>query len=482
MVFGEEELMDRSRDLLDYFFYPKTVAIVGASANPSKAGNVLVNNFIRYGFKGDVFPINPKAPEILGLKTYPALRDVPVDIDLVVFALPAKIVAQTITECPQKNVKAVIVHSFGFAESGEEGKAYQDKLVSVARDHNMKVVGPNCQGVMCTESRVPWSRRSTFPEEIGGVSIVSQSGGGGGSFVNLAHERGIQFNKIVTIGNECDVSVLDFVQYFGEDKKTKIIFLYLEGFRDGERILEVVKPLSIHKPIIIYKIGRTEVGARAAAAHTGSMAGSMEVYDGILRQVGAIRAKGIDDALDYLVAFENVWFGPKKPFGFRVGVVSGPGGPGVATADACVEQGLQLPGISIKTKEKLKRAIPGATASNPMDMGDFSLVAKLKEEGPYSTMVRIMSEDPEIDMVAIMGPGEYNPEGFRDEILNISGFCKKPFVVIWPSAGGRVEDCKRAIREKRIALFETQERGANALGALMTYNSYRERIKWNRIL
>jgi acyl-CoA synthetase (NDP forming) len=469
--------MDHKGHQLDFFFYPKSVAIIGASSDPKKAGNVLVKNFLDYGFKGQIFPINPQASEILGLKAYPSLKEVPIDIDLAVFALPAKIVARAIDECPPKNVKAVIVHSFGFAESGPEGKAYQDKLVSVARANNMRVVGPNCQGVMCTESRVPWSRRSTFPREIGGVSIISQSGGGGGSFVNLAYERGVKFNKIVTIGNECDVSVMDFIKYFGEDDRTKIIFLYLEGFKDGERILDVVKPLSIRMPIIAYKIGRTAAGAKAAASHTGSLAGSIEVYDGIFRQTGVLRAKSIDDGLDFLVAFENIWFGQKRPAGYRVGIVSGPGGPGVATADACVESGLEVPQISAESQDRLNEAIPGATASNPMDMGDFSFVAKLREEGPYSLMVRIMHDDPVIDIVVIMGPGEFNPEGFRDEILNIKNFCSKPFIVIWPSAGGTVEVCKRELRKSNIALFDTQERGARALGMLKIYNSYRNRIK-----
>jgi acyl-CoA synthetase (NDP forming) len=469
--------MSDRKDVIDYFFFPRRVAIMGASADPKKAGNALVKNYLNYGFKGEVIPINPKENEILGLKAYPSLREVPGDIDLVVFALPAKVVADAISECPEKNVKAVVIHSFGFAESGPEGKVYQDRVVSVARANNMGVVGPNCQGVMCIESRVPWSRRSTFPTKVGGVSVVSQSGGGGGSFVNLADERGIQFNKIVTIGNECDVSVMDFVKYFGEDDKTKVIFLFLEGFRDGKRILDVVRPLSVQKPIVAYKIGRTEVGARAAASHTGSLAGSIEVYDGVFRQTGVIRAESIDDGLDYLVGFENVWFGPHRPNGFRIGIVSGPGGPGVATSDACVESGLEVPQISEESRQKLKKAIPGATAANPMDMGDFSFVAKLKEEGPYSTMARIMYGDENIDILAIIGPGEFNPEGFLAEILNIKGFCQKPFVVIWPSAGGNVEECKRQLRSKGIALFDTPERGARALGALRRYDSYRKRIK-----
>jgi len=469
--------MSPKGNLLDYFFYPETVAIIGASADPNKSGNVLVKNYLEYGYKGKIFPINPKSKQILKLKAYQSLKDVPGDIDLAVFAVPAKIVADLVDECPEKNVKAIVVHSFGFAESGGAGKKYQDKLVSVAKANNIKVVGPNCQGIMCTESRVPWSRRSTFPEEIGSVSVVSQSGGGGGSFVNLAHERGIKFNKIVTIGNECDVSVIDFIEYFGGDDKTKIIFLYLEGFRDGERILDIVKPVSVKKPIVVYKIGRTEAGAKAAASHTGSLAGSIEIYDGIFRQVGLIRAKSIDDGLDYLTVFEKVWFSQKQPQGFRTGIVTGPGGPGVATADACVEAGLEIPQISDESKKRLKEQIPGATASNPIDMGDFSLVAKFKEAQPYSIMARTMYEDENIDIIVIMGPGEYNPEGFRDEILNIRGFCEKPFIVIWPSAGGNVEDCKKELRNKNIALFDTPERGARALGALKKHHLLRARIR-----
>jgi acetyltransferase len=228
--------------------------------------------------------------------------------------------------------------------------------------------------------------------------------------------------------------------------------------------------------VIAYKIGRTEVGARAAASHTGSLAGSIDVYKGVFRQAGVIRAESIDDGLDYLVAFENVWFGEMRPQGFRIGIVSGPGGPGVATSDACIEADLEVPEISAMSKKRLKAKIPGATASNPMDMGDFSLVARLKEEGPYSTMTKIICRDENVDIVAIVGPGEYNPEGFRDEILNIKSFCTKPFIVIWPSAGGNVEHCKRHLRGKNIALFDTQERGARALGALKKYNVLQSRI------
>ncbi len=464
-------------DSLDCFFYPRSVAVVGASSDPKKSGYAIVKNFIDYGFSGKIFPINPKASEILGRKAYPSLTAVPEEIDLAVFSLPAKVVAQVIDQCASKRVKAVVVHSFGFAESGPEGRAYQDKLVTVARENNIRVVGPNCQGVMCVESRVPWSRRSTFPTEVGGVSVVSQSGGGGGSFVNLAHERGIRFNKIVTIGNECDVSVTDFVRYFGRDEGTRTLFLFLEGFRDGWRILDDIRPVAARKPIVVYKIGRTSAGAEAAASHTGSLAGSIKVYDGVLRQAGLIRAPSLDDSLDYLEAFERLWFSSRRPQGFRVGIVTGPGGPGVAAADAMVESGLEIPPITAESKDRLNEAIPGATAANPMDMGDFSFVAKLKEEGPYTAMVRIMAGDPGIDIVAIVGPGEFNPEGFVDEILRIDDFCPKPFVVIWPSAGGNVELCKGHIREAGIPLFDTQERAARALGALHRYNQLQSRIQ-----
>jgi acetyltransferase len=229
--------------------------------------------------------------------------------------------------------------------------------------------------------------------------------------------------------------VIDFLNYFRTDPKTEIVFIYLEGFRDGGRFVEVARALTPKKPVIVYKIGRTAVGQRAAASHTGSLAGSIQIYDGVFRQTGVLRAEGIDEALDYLVAFSNLYFTQGIPKGRRVGIVSGPGGPGVATADACVEAGLEVPDFSAETKERLIERIPTAARSNPTETGDFSFVATLKERDPYGALVSVVEQDENVDVIVMVGPGEFNPEGFRDVVLGVQSRCRKPFIVIWPSAG-----------------------------------------------
>jgi acyl-CoA synthetase (NDP forming) len=454
---------------LDAFFYPQSVAVVGASADPRKTGHALLKNLLNYGYGGKIYPVNPGADELLGLPSYNGLGDLPPEIDLAVFTIPAAAVVESLRSAPEVRIRAAVVHSGGFAEAGEEGRRLQAELLALARTRGMRIIGPNCMGVMCTESRVPWARRTTFPEVSGGVSVVSQSGGGGGSLVNLADQRGIRFSKIVTIGNECDVTVTDCIDYFGSDPNTKIIVVYLEGLRDGHRFVDIARRVAAHKPVICYKIGRTTAGGKAAASHTGSLAGSIEVYDGVFRQTGILRGSGIDPVLDYLVAFSAVWLPKSERVGPRIGVVTGPGGPGVATVDACVEAGLEVPDITAATKASLAQSIPGATLANPMDMADFSLVARLKEKNPYGIMVDLMDRDENIDMIAVVGPGEANPEGFRDVVLGISETCRKPFVVIWPSAGTAVDECKRRLEGHQVPLFMTPERGAAALSALVQY-------------
>ncbi len=454
---------------LDAFFYPESIAVVGASGDTRKTGHALLKNLINYGYAGKIYPVNPKADELLGLPAYKSLEDLPQAIDLAVFTIPAFAVVESLRSAPGLRIKAAVVHSGGFAEAGEGGKRLQAELLAIARERGMRIIGPNCMGVMCIETRVPWARRTTFPEVSGGVSLVSQSGGGGGSLVNLADQRGVRFNKIVTIGNECDVTVIDCIDYFGSDPDTSIIMVYLEGLRDGHRFLDVVRRVAAKKPVICYKIGRTAAGGKAAASHTGSLAGSIEVYDGVFRQSGVLRGAGLDPVLDYLVAFSTVWLPKAGLVGPRVGVVTGPGGPGVATVDACVEAGLEVPDITASTKTSLSEKIPGATLANPMDMADFSLVARIKEKNPYGIMVDLMDQDDNIDMIAVVGPGEANPEGFRDVLLDINATCRKPYVVIWPSAGEVVNECKRSLEKQDVPLFMTPERGAQALAALMQY-------------
>ncbi len=460
---------------LDPFFYPRSVAVIGASKDPKKTGNIWVKSFLQYGYKGKVFPINPAEDEILGLKAYKSVLDVPDEIDLVLFNIPAAGVVKIMDECVKKRIPAGIIHSSGFAEAGKEGALLQARVVETARRNGMRLIGPNCVGILCPESRHPWARRTTFPQEAGGVAVITQSGGGGGFFVNMAENRGIAFSKFISIGNECDVTVLDCMDYLREDPKTNVVFVYLEGFKDGKRFLEVAKPLSRSKPVIVYKVGRTEVGKRATASHTGSIAGSLAVYDGALRQAGILRVQDFDEALDDLVAFSNVWFAQGIPRGPRVGIISGPGGPGVATADMCGEIGLEVPDFSEETKKKFAAEVFGATVSNPTDV-DLG-VKTLKGNDSFEVRATIADADENIDMLAIVGLGEYNPKPRMEMVLRIQKSLTKPFILIWPSAGQEVEECKEILRQHKVPLFLTPERGAKALGALMRYKKAVERLE-----
>ena len=367
------------------------------------------------------------------------------------------------------------------------GREMQEEIVRLTQENSVLLCGPNSQGIFNALNGMSAgfgiTELATGDDYFKFYGFISQSGGFGTSMYLLSIETGIHFTYFVSSGNEAGLSFSDYLIYMLNDKNTKAVGGYLEGVKEGRKLLYAADlALKQEKPVILIKSGRNAAAAKAAASHTGSMAGSIEVYDGVFRQAGVIRAPGIDEALDCLAAFEKIWFSREKPAGYRIGIVSGPGGPGVAMADACIEAGLEVPDINTESKKRLNEAIPGATASNPMDMGDFSFVARLKEEGPYSAMARIMYEDKNIDIVAIMGPGEFNPEGFRDEIYNIQDFCQKPFIVIWPAAGGHVEQCKKEIRDRGIALFDTQERAAKAIGALKIYDSYLKRIKKDLIL
>jgi acyl-CoA synthetase (NDP forming) len=466
----------KEREALDKFFYPQSVAIIGASAEPKKTGYVWVKNFVEYGYKGKIYPINPKEDEILGFKAYKSVLDVPNEIDLVIFIVPAAAMVKIMEECVQKKIPAGIIHSAGYAETGKEGVLLQQKLVEMARQGGMKLIGPNCVGILCPESGHPWARRSTFPKDVGGVSVISQSGGGGGYFINMGEVRGIAFSKFISIGNECDVSVIDFMDYLRDDPKTNAVFVYLEGFRDGQRFLEVAKPLSRVKPVLVYKVGRTEVGRKMTASHTGSIAGSLAVYDGAFRQAGVLRVEDFEEAQDYLIAFENLWFGQGIPKGPRVGIIAGPGGPGVAAADTCGEVGLQVPAFSEETVRRLAEEIPGASRTNPTDI-DLGAMAMLKGMNPFVVRANIIEADDNIDMLAFVGLGENNPKAALDAMLEIQATCKKPFIVVWPSAGKEVDACKEILQQKKVPLFLTPERGAKALGALMRYKKAVERLE-----
>lgn len=465
------------REEINPIFYPRSIAVVGASANPTKTGNVVVQHLLDYQFPGGIYPINPEEGEILGLKAHVSVLEVPEEIDLAIVLVGRGVVEQSIADCVAKGVKGAIIHAAGFGESGPEGKAAQRHIVETARAGGLRLIGPNCVGVLCPETRVPWTRRGLLPRQAGSVAVVSQTGGGAGSFVNLASQRGISFSKVVSVGNQCDLTVIDFLEYLGTDDSTRVIFLYLEAVDDGGRFLRLSRQIAPEKPIIAYKIGRTDVGRRASTSHTGAIASPLEVYEAAFRQAGILMAGDVEEAIDHLIAFTRVVPRHGLPSGNRVGVVTGPGGPGIAAVDASLDYGLLVPDFSEPTKVAISEAVPSATRSNPVDMADVGLVAVMRTKDPYSVLAGIVDRDENVDSLIVVGPGEWDPQTFEISLKKIAAACKKPFVAAWPSSGDEVEASKIDLDQRGIPHFLTPERAARALASLVRYTSLTSKLK-----
>jgi succinyl-CoA synthetase alpha subunit len=290
-------------------FKPESIAVIGASNDPSKWGNWMVTRPIHSGYRGQIYPINPRDKEIFRLKAYPSVLEVPEHVDLAVITIPAKAVPAAMKECVKKGVKAVVLISAGFAETGPKGKALQDEVVGIARDGGIRFMGPNGMGIW--SSAVRMNTAFWFTPKSGGISFVSQSGTMGGYLLETAHNKGYGFNSFLSVGNQADLSMAEYVEYLGDDEATSVIVLYIEGLKDGARFLKKAKEVIRKKPIIVYKAGRTENGARATMSHTASLSGADEVFEAICRQAGIIRTYDVIPAFDAAEALDHL--GRRRP-------------------------------------------------------------------------------------------------------------------------------------------------------------------------
>lgn len=318
-------------------FDPRSVAVIGASKTPGKIGMILTSTIIAGGFKGEVYPINPNADDVLGVKAYPSIKSVPGDVDLAVVAVPARHVVESVRECAEKGVEWCVVITAGFKEAGGEGERMQEELVRICEESGMSLVGPNCMGVYSASSSLHALMNPLFPRK-GGVSIVSQSGTIGMMLMDSLSQRGSGVARFVSSGNEAHVKLADYLEFFARDPETKVVVSFMEGVRDGRRFMEAARKVTEKKPLICLKGGRTEAGAMAARSHTASIAGSLQVFKAAARQVGITLASDCEELADLAVAFSL----SPLPEGRKVGIVTGGGGWGVLTADACEEQGLEV--------------------------------------------------------------------------------------------------------------------------------------------
>ncbi len=460
--------MSYTPEQMQAVFSPRNVAVVGAPRS-FKPGLVFLQALLDPGFKGDVFPINPKADEILGLKTYPTVSEVPVDVDLAIVLVGVEQAQEVIEDCARKRVKVAVVFTSGFGEAGDVGGMERERaMVAAARSGNVRLVGPNCMGVYCPESGLAFF--PSMPSTVGGLAFVSQSGSLASFGSLMGAFRGMSFSKVISIGNECDLSSGDFIDYLGEDEKTSVIMAYLEGARDGRGLLRALRKASLNKPVVVWKAGSTAAGARAVASHTGSLAGADAVWDSALRQAGVVRARDMEEMLDIATAF---YYMPEAA-GRRVAIVSGPGGPAVGATDAVELHGLCVPKLSEACLDELRRIVPpyGSSLRNPIDLG----VATWGMPSLYPESLRVIDKDPNIDAAVVIGGGisAAGQQKYLELMLGLKEDLRKPCMLV-SIAGltGDVEFCRK-LQDAGYPLFTSPER------ALASYSKVVEYYEWRR--
>ena len=347
---------------LDPIFKPKTIALIGASANPSKWGGRILSQILASEFRGSIFPINPKETEIFGLKAYPDVQEIPGHVDLAIFAVPAARMPGVMKSCVKKGIKGGVVISADFAETGEKGKRLEEETTGIARSGGLRFAGPNGNGIWSsTVGLNAWSMPKPIP---GHLAFISQSGTFGGIASVTSSIKGFGLSKFIAIGNQADLKIADYLEYFALDDDTKVIAVYVEGMQDGRRFFQSAKKVSKKKPVLIFKGGSSNLGARATLSHTASIAGTDEIFDAMCKQTGLIRASEIE----HLFIMAEALLTQPLPRGNRVAMISN-GGQGVALMDALASLGIEAPEFTEGDKQKLKKLLPphAPTPRNPVD-------------------------------------------------------------------------------------------------------------------
>jgi acyl-CoA synthetase (NDP forming) len=452
---------------LDPIFHPRSVALIGASGKQGKIGRVLMERFLDTGFQ-QFYPVNPRESEILGVKAYRTVTDIPGPVDLAIVLTPTDAALAAVKECAAKGVRAIVITTAGFGEAGEEGKELQREMVRIARESGARIIGPNCVGIYCPSSKLPFPLPAS--QDSGTVGVVSQSGFFADFLTVTATANGIRFSKAISCGNESDLNVIDFLEYLGEDPETEIIVAYLEGVKDGRRFYNLAKEISKKKPIILWKGGVTEAGAKAAISHTGSMAGSGPIWEAALRQAGVISVKSFEEVIDSLYALHL----QPLPRGRRVGIISGPGGTAVSTTDRCLEMGLEVPPFSTHTLERLRKTMPqvGGSIHNPIDLSLASVV----NPRFHGDALRIVVDDENIDMLLVIAV--VGGEPLRDLILEAMADVKirKPLVVtVMAGSMQEVAQDFPLFLNSGISIYSDALRAAKALARLSEYARFRAR-------
>jgi acyl-CoA synthetase (NDP forming) len=455
--------------MLDSLFNPRSVAVIGASTKELHIGNRIIKNLLDFGFTGSVYPINPKADEIRGIKAYPSILDVPTDVDVVHMVIPARFVPQAIEDCGKKGVKFVILNGGGFAEVGPEGAAIQEDCIARAKKHGIRILGPNCQGIINSDPDVRAYCNFTFTKpDPGHISIVALSGGVAETIHQAFSEMGVGTRMYASNGNACDVTIPEIIRYYGDDEGTRVIVLYVEGLRDATTFLEVAREVAAKKPILAMKAGRTKEGAKAAASHTGGLAKEDIATDLIFEKTGVLSFRDEGELCRAAVAFAS----QPIPRGNRVGMITNTGGPAVIATDVLVNAGLTIPPLSEGAIAFLKTKLhPAATFSNPMDV-----LATAGGEQFRAALDTMMDED-QIDCVYInfVTPFFVDNESIAREIVEVSKQAKKPIVCNLMTDKRQWTETVRILQDGGVPCYSFPGAAARALAALVRYHDIRSR-------
>jgi acetyl coenzyme A synthetase (ADP forming)-like protein len=447
---------------IDYFFNPGGVALIGASANPDKLSHGVLLNMTQFGYEGAVYPVNPRGGEILGLKCYPDISEVPDPVELAVIMLPAPVVKPTLEACGKRGLKAVTIISGGFKEVGKEGAYLERECVEVAHRYGMRLIGPNCVGTMDLYSGLNTTFIRGMPAR-GHIGFISQSGAVCGAVVDHVRDKGIGFSHFVSMGNEADINETDLIEYLVEDDRVHVIAAYLEAIENGQLFIDRALKVSRRKPMVVLKAGRSDAGTRAVSSHTGSLAGSYAAYKAAFKQAGVIEAQTMQELFDIALAFSN----QPLPKGNRAAIITNAGGPAALASDSLASYGITLAILQDNTRQKLRAQLnPSAQVDNPVDM----LGGATPEE--YATALSAVSQDDNVDILLPINvpTALLNPVDIARSFASASKDSEKT-ILSCLVGDASIGEARSLLHENRVPMYTFPEQLGSVLGAMLSYKT-----------
>ncbi|RLA91800.1 MAG: CoA-binding protein [Deltaproteobacteria bacterium] len=470
-------------NVLNRIFHPKSIAVIGASEVPGKAAERRTRSLIEGGYKGKIFLINPKREKLFNRKAYPSILDINDEVDLVMVVIPPKFISQAVKDSVKMGAKGIVIITAGLGETGEEGKKIEAEILEIANKKGARIIGPNCSGMFSASANM--NLLGVPPIKKGPLSIIAQSGNIIDSLTHYANLRGLGFSNIISAGNAIGVKFHEYFEYLNQDKDTKVILTYMEGIKEGDKLVEVAREVSKNKPIVALKVGRSKAGARAAASHTGSLAGDDAIVDAAFRQAGILRVFNVDEMFDIATCFSGL----PLPKGKRVAILSEGGGDNSVAADNAEKYGLDVPIIPESTQEKIKPyLLKGMPASNPIDYGGTA------EENPdmINKVANVLMEEDLIDSIYITGffggfkeiiashVGELE-EKTSNELARLVHEYKKPIVVHTSFANEPIHSLE-ILKENGIFVTPSSDRAAFALSYMSKFSLNKDKLKKSSLL